>query len=70
MARMLGCGRSGYFCVFGWRCRCERGGWGSRNVRPGGRVVDRSRRQLRSREARLVADEIRARVEDYSPGAW
>lgn len=52
MARMLGrSGKSGYFCVFGWRCGCERGRVNAHR-RGYGVVVDASRRQLRRREAR------------------
>ncbi len=62
MAGMLGKGRSGYFCGFGWRCRCERGGRNAHRRRAG-RNVDASRRQLRRREARLVAADLRSEAQ-------
>lgn len=57
MAKMLGrAGKSSYFCVFGWRCGCERRRTNKR--RGSGVVVDASRRQLRRREGREFLREL------------
>lgn len=64
VARMLGWGHSSYFCVFGWRCACERGRAKSHR-RNSGRAVDASRRQLRRREGRLIRGEVEAGWDEY-----
>lgn len=50
MARMLGRnGHTAHFCMYGWKCRCERGK-ANAHRRNSGKTVDASRRQLRRRE--------------------